>query len=73
MTHPRITDLTLHVFEQEGGWHWALTTERLRGAGKKVVAFSEEVFASQARARADGERAEAEWEHDGGLRRSELA
>jgi hypothetical protein len=73
MTHPRTTNLTLHVFEQEGGWHWALTIERPQGTGKKVIAFSEEIFSSQAQARTDGERAEAQWEHDGGLRRSELA
>jgi hypothetical protein len=73
MTHPRLPDLTLHVFEQEGGWHWALTIERQHGTGKKVVAFSEELFTSEAQARAGGERAANNWEHDTGLRRSEPA
>lgn len=72
MTDPRcLPNLTLHVFEQDGGWHWGLTIERLRGTGKKVVAFSEEVFCSEAEASADGKRA-YDREHDAGLRRSAL-
>lgn len=72
MTDPRcLPNLTLHVFEQDGGWHWALTIERLHGTGKKVVAFSDEVFRSEAEARADGKRA-YDCEHDAGLRRSGL-
>ena len=43
------------------------TIERLHGTGKKVVAFSEEVFRSEAEARADGERA-YDCEHDAGQR-----
>jgi hypothetical protein len=68
MTDPRcLPNLTLHVFEQDGGWHWGLTVERLHGMGRKVVAFSDAVFSSEAEARADGERA-YECKHDGGLR-----
>lgn len=73
MTYPHSPDLTLHVFEQDGGWHWALTTERLHGTGKKVVSYSENRFSSEAQARADGERVANSWEHDGEQRRSELA
>ncbi|CAB3802972.1 hypothetical protein [Pararobbsia alpina] len=72
MKNPRcLPDLTLHVFEQDGGWHWGLTIERLHGTGKKVVAFSEKVFRSEAEARADGKRA-YDNEHEGGLRRAAL-
>jgi hypothetical protein len=49
--------LTLHVFEQDGGWHWGLTIERPHGVGEKVIAFSETVFHSEAEARTDGKRA----------------
>ena len=74
MTNPRCwPEVTLHVFEQDGGWHWGLTIERPRGTGKKVVAYNEDAFRSEAQARADGQRAVHEWEHDGGLRRSALA
>ena len=73
MTHPHSPALTLHVFEQDGGWHWALTTERQHGTGKKVVAYSEGLFDAQASARAAGERAATDWPHDTGLPRSEFA
>jgi hypothetical protein len=46
--------LLLHVFEQDGGWHWALTVERKSGTGKQVIAFSAPTFCSEAEARADG-------------------
>jgi hypothetical protein len=49
--------LTLHVFEQDGGWNWGLTIERLRGTGEKVVAYSDAPFESEAQAREDGTRA----------------
>jgi hypothetical protein len=49
--------LTLHVFEQDGGWNWGLTIERLRGTGEKVVAYSDPPFLSEAQAREDGGRA----------------
>jgi hypothetical protein len=53
----RLPNLTLHVFEQDGGWNWGLTIDRVHGTGRKVIAYSEEVFPSAADARADGERA----------------
>ena len=49
------SDPTLHVFEQEGEWHWGITIDRPTGIGMKVVAFSEEGFGSEAEARDDGE------------------
>lgn len=71
MKDPRcLPDLTLHVFQQDSGWHWGLTIERPNGTGKKVVAFSKEVFGSEAGARADGNRV-CSCEHDEDLR-SEL-
>lgn len=71
MKDPRtLPDLTLHVFEQDGGWHWGLTIERPHDTGRKVIAFSEEVFRSEAQARTDGERV-FDCQHD--LRRSALA
>jgi hypothetical protein len=58
MTNPRcLPNLTLHVFEQDGGWQWALTIDRVHGMGKKVVAYSEKAFGSAMDARADGKRA----------------
>jgi hypothetical protein len=58
MTNPRrLPNLTLHVFEQDGGWHWALTIDRVHGTGKKVVAYSEKAFSLATDARADGKRA----------------
>ncbi|CAH2774317.1 MAG: FIG00458016: hypothetical protein [uncultured Paraburkholderia sp.] len=46
----------LHVFEQDGGWHWGITVPRPAGSGFKVVAFSEETFPAEAAARTDGDR-----------------
>src|SRR5579875_3651047 len=46
---------TLHVFQQEGGWHWGITVERAAGGGMKVVAYSDEGFDSEDEAREDGE------------------
>ncbi|SAL12853.1 hypothetical protein AWB74_00263 [Caballeronia arvi] len=46
---------TLHVFQQEGGWHWGITVERQAGGGMKVVAYSDEGFDSEEEAREDGE------------------
>jgi hypothetical protein len=46
--------LTLHVFEQDGGWNWGLTIERLRGTGEKVVAYSDAPIELEAQARMDG-------------------
>jgi len=52
-----LAGLTLHVFEQDGGWNWGLTIERLRGTGEKVVAYSDALFESEAQAHEDGVRA----------------
>ncbi|MDE1179900.1 hypothetical protein [Paraburkholderia sp.] len=52
-----LPDLTLHVFEQDAGWHWGLTISRANGNGSKVIAFNQDVFDSEAAARADGEEA----------------
>jgi hypothetical protein len=72
MNDPRsLHELTLHVFEQDGGWHWGLTIERLHGVGEKVIAFSETVFHSEAEARTDGKRA-SEREDEATLRRSAM-
>jgi hypothetical protein len=74
MTSPRgLPDLTLHVFEQDGGWHWGLTITRPHGTGKKVVAYSEVTFSSETQARADGQRVAHAFEHDEGLRQAALA
>ena len=47
----------LHVFEQNGGWHWGITIPRVAGGGFKLIAFSEQVFAVEDAARADGNQA----------------
>ncbi|WGS53758.1 hypothetical protein LFL96_22190 [Paraburkholderia sp. D15] len=47
----------LHVFEQEGGWHWGITISRARGTGFKVIAFSEHTFKLEDAAREDGREA----------------
>nr|WP_232356691.1 hypothetical protein [Burkholderia multivorans] len=52
---------SLHVFEQDGGWQWALTVKRASGVGVKVVAFSEQGFAHEADAHAAGQRARTEY------------
>lgn len=52
--------LTLHVFEQGGGWHWALTVERMLGVGKRVIAFSGPTFSSEVHARTAGKLALAQ-------------
>ena len=44
----------LHVFEQDGGWHWGITVPRSQGHGFKVIAFSRETFATEDAARCDG-------------------
>jgi hypothetical protein len=48
-------EATLHVFEQDGEWHWGITIDRPAGNGVKVVAYSHAGFATESRARADGE------------------
>lgn len=47
----------LHVFEQDGGWHWGVTIPRAVGVGFKLIAFSESTFSSEGAARADGAQA----------------
>ncbi|HEY4803125.1 MAG TPA: hypothetical protein VIH96_10960 [Paraburkholderia sp.] len=47
----------LHVFEQEGGWHWGITIPRSAGSGFKLIAFSETAFGGESEARRDGSRA----------------
>ena len=47
----------LHVFQQAGGWHWGITIPRAAGGGFKLIAFSEQVFAVEDAARADGSQA----------------
>lgn len=44
----------LHVFEQDGGWHWGITVPRALGSGFKLIAFSERSFAVEDAARNDG-------------------
>jgi hypothetical protein len=46
----------LHVFDQDGGWHWGITVPRENGCGSRVVAFSERSFAHECDAAADGSR-----------------
>ncbi|HDR9160335.1 TPA: hypothetical protein QDB28_000665 [Burkholderia vietnamiensis] len=53
---------SLHVFEQDGGWQWALTVKRTSGVGVKVVAFSTEGYHREADAYVAGERARAEYD-----------
>ncbi|NIF50837.1 MULTISPECIES: hypothetical protein [Burkholderiaceae] len=48
---------TLHVFEQEGGWHWGITIPRPVGSGVKVIDYSETTFGDEAEAQRDGKRA----------------
>ncbi|WP_137909988.1 MULTISPECIES: hypothetical protein [unclassified Burkholderia] len=51
-THP-----VLHVFEQDGGWHWGITVPRSLGIGFKLIAFSEHTFSAVDTAQRDGDRA----------------
>ncbi|NML30964.1 hypothetical protein [Paraburkholderia antibiotica] len=48
---------SLHVFEQEGGWHWGITVPRPVGSGFKVVAYSDKTFFDEAEAHREGNRA----------------
>lgn len=55
----RVVQPTLHVFEQEGGWHRGITVPRSRESGGfMVVAFSTHIFGSESDARADGGHAQ---------------
>ena len=51
------SSLRLHVFEQEGGWHWGITIERSAGGGFKVIAYSEKTFRAENEAHSDGDHA----------------
>ncbi len=44
----------LHVFEQDGGWHWGITIPRSKGYGFKVISFSQETFPTEGEARSHG-------------------
>ncbi|PVX81395.1 hypothetical protein C7402_111297 [Paraburkholderia unamae] len=44
----------LHVFEQEGGWHWGITLPRSGRGGFRIVAYSDRTFANETEARDDG-------------------
>jgi hypothetical protein len=47
----------LHVFEQDGAWHWGITVSRVRGGGFKLIAYSDRPFSMQSSARIDGDHA----------------
>ncbi len=53
----------LHVFEQEGGWHWGITVPRQAGSGFRLVAYSETTFSDEREAQSDGTRALREFAH----------
>ncbi len=61
---PKSSGPTLHIFEQDGGWHWGITVTRSVGYGEKIVAYSDTVFRTEMESRAGGERALVigEWE-----------
>ncbi|KAB1594553.1 hypothetical protein C5O75_006400 [Burkholderia cepacia] len=47
----------LHVFQQDGGWHWGITVPRPTGSGFKLIAFSHHIFSTEDTAQHDGARA----------------
>jgi len=47
----------LHVFQQEGGWHWGITVPRQAGSGFKVIAYSDVTYSGESEAQRDGTRA----------------
>ena len=56
-TVQRVTDgrpATLHVFAQDGAWHWGITVPRGLGGGFQVIAYNERSFASEYDAMSDG-------------------
>lgn len=70
MTMQRVLPATstrplLHVFEQDGGWHWGITVPRALGVGFKLIAFSEKTFAVENDARDDGQQALIGLAHNG--------
>ena len=54
---PGQSPAVLHVFEQDGGWHWGITIPRSTGCGFKLIVFSEEIFSAEDAAQRDGARA----------------
>jgi hypothetical protein len=57
LSHDLRLSPSLHVFEQEGGWHWGITVPRAAGSGFKVVAYSEKPLMDEAEAHLEGNRA----------------
>ncbi|MBN3837288.1 hypothetical protein [Burkholderia sp. Ac-20344] len=47
----------LHVFQQDGGWHWGITVPRSTGSGFKLIAFSTGIFSTEDTAQRDGDQA----------------
>jgi hypothetical protein len=45
---------TLHVFVQDGAWHWGISVPRERGCGFQVIAYNERGFATECDAMSDG-------------------
>lgn len=46
----------LHVFAQDGHWHWGITVPRENGSGLRVIAYNETNFAHERDAWTDGGR-----------------
>lgn len=51
------TPPALHVFQQDGGWHWGITVPHSAGSGFKLIAFSTDIFSTADTAQRDGDRA----------------
>lgn len=45
---------TLHVFEQDGAWHWGITIPRGPGFGFQVIAYNTKIFTCESDAMSDG-------------------
>ncbi|OLL33103.1 hypothetical protein BTH42_03955 [Burkholderia sp. SRS-W-2-2016] len=56
-SHELNRSASLHVFEQEGGWHWGITVPRSLGSGFRVVAYSDKTFIDEAEAHREGNQA----------------
>ncbi|MGF6641646.1 hypothetical protein OKW39_008886 [Paraburkholderia sp. MM6662-R1] len=48
---------TLHVFAEDGAWHWGITVPRGHGFGFQVIAYNQPGFQSEDDATSDGTRA----------------
>ena len=46
----------LHVFQQDGGWHWGITVPAPRDPAS-LIAFSTDIFSTEDTAQRDGDRA----------------